>query len=66
MNDAFRAQPLSLQDYAPDCAVFRTRNPDSKERLWFVLDRSLVLPEFLVEFEYKWRCPFRDKFCTIG
>ena len=33
-------------------SVFRTKENDQKQRMWFVLDNALVLPEYLVEFEY--------------
>jgi len=32
--------------------VYRTKENDQKQRMWFVLDNALVLPEYLVEFEY--------------
>ncbi len=34
-------------------AVYRSRDDDSKQRIWFVFDNHLVLPEYLIEFEYK-------------
>lgn len=33
-------------------SVFRTKENDQKQRLWFVFDNALVLPEYLVEFDY--------------
>jgi hypothetical protein len=33
-------------------SVFRTKENDPKQRLWFVFDNALVLPEYLVEFDY--------------
>ncbi|CAG9310144.1 unnamed protein product [Blepharisma stoltei] len=33
-------------------AVHRTREDDPKIKLWFIFDNTLVLPEYLVEFEY--------------
>jgi hypothetical protein len=33
-------------------SVYRTKENDQKQRMWFVLDNALVLPEYLVEFEY--------------
>jgi hypothetical protein len=29
------------------------REEDSKQRLWMIFDNTLVLPEYLIEFEYK-------------
>ena len=33
-------------------AVYRTHECDSKQRVWFIFDNALVLPEYLIEFEY--------------
>ena len=33
-------------------SIFRTKENDSKQRLWYVFDNALVLPEYLVEFDY--------------
>jgi len=32
--------------------VYRTKENDPKQRMWFVLDHALALPEYLVEFDY--------------
>lgn len=32
--------------------MFRTKEGDPKQRMWFVLDHALALPEYLVEFDY--------------
>ena len=33
-------------------AEMRQKDDDSKQKVWFICDNSLVLPEYLVEFEY--------------
>jgi len=33
-------------------SVYRTKENDPKQRMWFVLDHALALPEYLVEFDY--------------
>lgn len=33
-------------------AVYRTFEYDLKQRVWFIFDNCLVLPEYLIEFEY--------------
>eukprot|EP00976_Prorocentrum_cordatum_P069696 1179651-Prorocentrum_minimum.AAC.2 len=38
--------------YPESNSVFRTKASDPKQRLWFVFDHALVLPEYLVEYEY--------------
>ena len=34
-------------------ALFRVKASDPKQRLWYIFDTSLVLPEYVVEFEYE-------------
>ena len=36
-------------------SVYRSRGGggDAKQRLWYILDNVLVLPEYIIEFEYK-------------
>ena len=36
-------------------AVFRARPNDPKQRLWYIFDPSLVLPEYIVEYEYTFK-----------
>ena len=33
-------------------AFYRTKSDDDKQRVWFLTDSTLILPEYLVEFEY--------------
>lgn len=33
-------------------AVYRTFEYDLKQRVWFIFDNNLILPEYLIEFEY--------------
>ena len=33
-------------------SVYRVKEGEPKQRLWFVFDNALVLPEYMVEFEY--------------
>jgi len=30
---------------------------DQKHKIWFVLDHNMILPEYLVEFEYEMKFP---------
>jgi hypothetical protein len=39
--------------YPEHNSVFRLKPTDPKQRSWFVFDHALVLPEYLVEFEYE-------------
>jgi len=38
--------------YSHVSSIYRTKETDQKQRLWFVFDNALVLPEYLVEFDY--------------
>ena len=38
--------------YSHVSSIFRSKENDSKQKLWFVFDNALVLPEYLVEFDY--------------
>ena len=43
---------MEEKKYAGVQSVFRTKEGDPKQRMWFVLDHALALPEYLVEFDY--------------
>ena len=45
--------------------MFRTKEGDSKQRMWFVFDNALILPEYLVEFEYLSNNPERRDFYSV-
>ena len=32
--------------------IYRMQEEDNKQRMWFVFDNALVLPEYVIEFEY--------------
>jgi hypothetical protein len=51
-SDLFRANPIDPKHFAEESTVFRVKESDPKHKLWFVMDNSLVLPEYLVEFNY--------------
>lgn len=36
-------------------SVCRARSDDPKQRTWVILEPSLVLPEYIIEFEYDWQ-----------
>eukprot|EP00762_Andalucia_godoyi_P006959 ANDGO_08261.mRNA.1 Internalin-I len=46
----FGLSPLSKSGDA--CSFCRIQSDDSKQKLWYLFDDSLVLPEYLVFFEY--------------
>jgi hypothetical protein len=45
--------PISAKNYQGAQSVYRVKDGDIKQRMWFVLDHGLILPEYLVEFEYE-------------
>lgn len=51
-NEIWRQNPLDYRNYQGVQSVFRCKEVDQKQRVWFVLDNALVLPEYLVDFEY--------------
>ena len=38
-------------------SVLRSRPDDPRQKQWVALDPDLVLPEYLVEYQYEWRLP---------
>ena len=51
-SEIWRYAPVDTKMRHGVQSVFRTKENDQKQRMWFVLDNALVLPEYLVEFEY--------------
>ena len=51
-SEIWRYAPVDSKMLHGVQSVFRTKENDQKQRMWFVLDNALVLPEYLVEFEY--------------
>ncbi len=51
-SEIWRYAPVDTKHYSGVQSVYRTKENDQKQRMWFVLDNALVLPEYLVEFEY--------------
>ena len=49
-SDVWKQDPIQ-PPHDVQC-VFRVAETDNRLRMWFIFDRSLILPEFLVEFEY--------------
>lgn len=50
--EIWRYAQVDTKMYNHVSSVFRTKESDQKQRLWFVFDNALVLPEYLVEFDY--------------
>lgn len=48
----WRQAPVDEKKNVGVQSVFRTKEGDPKQRMWFVLDHALALPEYLVEFDY--------------
>lgn len=51
-SEAWRLQPILPPDNHEYQSIFRVKQSDPKQRLWFILDNALALPEYLVEFDY--------------
>ena len=35
---------------------FRVKDLDSRHRMWFIFDNQIILPEYLIEFDYYLEC----------
>ena len=51
-SEIWKYAQVDTKMYNHVSSVFRTKENDPKQRLWFVFDNALVLPEYLVEFDY--------------
>ena len=51
-SEIWRASPVDLKNNQQVQSVYRIKESDPKQRMWFVLDHALALPEYLVEFDY--------------
>lgn len=51
-SEIWRYAPVDTRIYSHVQTVFRAKENDTRQRLWFVFDNALVLPEYLVEFDY--------------
>lgn len=51
-SEIWRYAPVETKMYNHVSSIFRSKESDQKQRLWFVFDNALVLPEYLVEFDY--------------
>jgi hypothetical protein len=65
-TELYRKEPIDNKLYPDDCTVFRLHEKDPKHKLWFVLDNNLVLPEYLVEFEYIMKSEDQNKVADFG
>ena len=39
---------------------YRNRDNDKKNKIWFVLDRALILPEYIIEYNYEMIGSWKD------
>lgn len=51
-SEIWRYASVDTKMYSHVSSIYRTKETDQKQRLWFVFDNALVLPEYLVEFDY--------------
>lgn len=50
--EIWKAAPVDVKIHQSVQSIYRTKEGDAKQRMWFVLDNALALPEYLVEFDY--------------
>ena len=41
------------------------KDNESKHKVWFIMDSSLILPEYLVEFDYLMNCNFQAEYQLV-
>jgi len=51
-SEIWKYAPVDPQLHAHVTSIFRTKENDPKQRIWFISDNALVLPEYLVEYDY--------------
>jgi hypothetical protein len=47
-------------------AVRRSLESEGREKMWFVMDNNLVIPEYLVEYDYVLDNPNQNKVADFG
>lgn len=65
-SEMYQHEPVDAKHANEDYTVFRIKQTDSKHKLWFILDNNLVLPEYLVEFEYVHTHAIQSKIADFG
>jgi len=53
LSEIWSSAPLDSSSDDPPKVIFRACDTDPKLKVWLMLDNALVLPEYLVEFEYQ-------------
>eukprot|EP00817_Percolomonadidae_sp_ATCC50343_P006469 CAMPEP_0117419046 /NCGR_PEP_ID=MMETSP0758-20121206/704_1 /TAXON_ID=63605 /ORGANISM="Percolomonas cosmopolitus, Strain AE-1 (ATCC 50343)" /LENGTH=1291 /DNA_ID=CAMNT_0005199911 /DNA_START=513 /DNA_END=4388 /DNA_ORIENTATION=- len=51
-NTGKRATKISQKKYPNYDSIYRIKSNDSKQRIWFIFDNKLILPEYLIEYEF--------------
>jgi hypothetical protein len=51
-SENYNLSPLKMVDYGINTTVYRMKDNESKHKVWFIMDSSLILPEYLIEFDY--------------
>ena len=51
-TEIWSQSPINPVPYQKVQCVYRVKESDPKQRMWYVIDNALVLPEYLVDFDY--------------
>ena len=51
-SDNYEAQPIDPNNFDKNSTVYRCKSTESKHKMWFILDKNLVLPEYIIELDY--------------
>jgi hypothetical protein len=50
-QEQWKQAPVDIKSFQGIQSVYRVKENDPKQRMWIVLDHTLALPEYLVEFD---------------
>ena len=66
INKNYNQNPINKKDFSQETSLYRMFNNDQKHKLWFILDNNLVLPEYMVEFEYQQKKETNNNLIKVG
>jgi len=63
--EALQTQPVEVRE-SGEYAVYRVKDNESRDKLWFYLDNNIVQPEYIVEFDYVVESKFQNNVGDFG
>ena len=72
-KENYNQSPLKEEDFSAYTTVviiifieFRVKDSESRHRMWFIFDNNLILPEYLIEFDYQLFCNLNNEKILIN